>query len=115
MAPGPVPARSCHHQKLMDRLRQPKRDDPLITGFTPRERGILDLIADGCTNREIGERLFLAEKTIKNHVTSILMKLGMERRTQAAVFGSTARLRAAHGSDQSPTHDRDATPRHQGG
>ncbi len=102
-------------QKLVERLRAPARADPLLKGLTPRELEVIDLIADGCTNRQIGERLFLAEKTIKNYVTSILMKLGMERRTQAAVFGSTARLRAAHGSDQSPTHDRDATPRHQGG
>ena len=78
-------------QKLMDRLRQPKQDDPRIAGLTPRERGILDLIADGCTNREIGVQLSLAEKTVKNHVTSILLKLGMQRRTQAAVLGSTVR------------------------
>jgi DNA-binding NarL/FixJ family response regulator len=78
-------------QKLMDRLRQPKLGDPRIAGLTPRERGILDLIADGCTNREIGEQLSLAEKTVKNHVTSILLKLGMQRRTQAAVLGSTVR------------------------
>ena len=84
-------------------------------GLDPARAGVIDLIADGYTNRQIGERLFLAEKTIKNYVSSILMKLGMERRTQAAVFGSTARLRAAHGFDQSPTHDRDPTPRHQGG
>ena len=78
-------------QKLMDRLRQPKHDDPRIAGLTPRERGILDLIADGCTTREIGVQLSLAEKTVKNQVTSILLKLGMQRRTQAAVLGSTVR------------------------
>ena len=49
-----------------------------------REREILDLIADGCTNRQIGERLFLAEKTVKNYVSGLLTKLGMQRRTQAA-------------------------------
>lgn len=81
-------------QKLMERLRAPARQDPLTRGLTPRELEVIDLIADGCTNRQIGEQLFLAEKTVKNYVTSVLMKLGMERRTQAAVFGS--RLRRRH-------------------
>ena len=54
-----------------------------------REREILDLIADGCTNRQIGERLFLAEKTVKNYVSGLLTKLGMQRRTQAAVYGAS--------------------------
>ena len=58
-----------------------------------REREILDLIADGCTNRQIGERLFLAEKTVKNYVSGLLTKLGMQRRTQAAVYGATLRRR----------------------
>jgi two-component system response regulator DevR len=80
-------------QKLMERLRAPARQDPMTKGLTPRELEIIDLIADGCTNRQIGERLFLAEKTVKNYVTSLLMKLGMERRTQAAVFGSRIRSR----------------------
>ena len=84
-------------QKLMERLRAPARQDPLVQGLTPRELEIIDLIADGCTNRQIGERMFLAEKTVKNYVTSVLMKLGMERRTQAAVFGSAVRLRREQG------------------
>lgn len=54
-----------------------------------RERQILDLIAEGLTNRQIGERLELAEKTVKNYVSGLLAKLGMERRTQAAVYGAT--------------------------
>jgi two-component system response regulator DevR len=83
-------------QKLVERLRQPPQEDPLIKGLTQREREILDLIADGCTNRQIGEQLFLAEKTVKNYVTSILLKLGMQRRTQAAVFGSQVRRRRGH-------------------
>ncbi len=53
-----------------------------------REREILSLIADGLTNRQIGETLFLAEKTVKNYVSGLLAKLGMERRTQAAVYGA---------------------------
>ena len=84
-------------QKLMERLRAPARQDPMTKGLTPRELEIIDLIADGCTNRQIGGHLFLAEKTVKNYVTSLLMKLGMERRTQAAVFGSRVRYRRAKG------------------
>jgi DNA-binding NarL/FixJ family response regulator len=85
-------------QKLMERLRAPARQDPPTKGLTPRELEVIDLIADGCTNRQIGEHLFLAEKTVKNYVTSVLMKLGMERRTQAAVFGSRIRRRREPGA-----------------
>ncbi len=56
-----------------------------------RERQVLELIADGLTNRQIGEKLALAEKTIKNYVSGLLAKLGMERRTQAAVYGAQNR------------------------
>jgi DNA-binding NarL/FixJ family response regulator len=56
--------------------------------LTLRERQVLELIAEGLTNRQIGERLRLAEKTVKNYVSGLLSKLGMERRTQAAVYGS---------------------------
>ena len=75
-------------EKLLDRLRNPVEADPLANSPTAREREILDLIADGCTNRQIGERLFLAEKTVKNYVSGLLTKLGMQRRTQAAVYGA---------------------------
>jgi two-component system, NarL family, response regulator DevR len=57
-------------------------------GLTMRERQVLELIAEGLTNRQIGERLELAEKTVKNYVSGLLAKLGMERRTQAAVYGA---------------------------
>lgn len=60
-----------------------------------REKQILELIADGLTNRQIGERLELAEKTVKNYVSGLLAKLGMERRTQAAVYGAQVRGRPA--------------------
>ena len=56
-----------------------------------RERQVLELIADGLTNRQIGERLDLAEKTVKNYVSGLLAKLGMERRTQAAVYGASVK------------------------
>ncbi|RKT79575.1 LuxR family two component transcriptional regulator [Terracoccus luteus] len=79
---------------LLERLRSPTPDGvPAVpdVGLTPRESQILDLIADGLTNREIGDRLHLAEKTVKNYVSGLLAKLHMQRRTQAAVFGARRR------------------------
>ncbi|AZI59504.1 DNA-binding response regulator [Nakamurella antarctica] len=74
--------------KLLTRLRDGVPHDTRADSLTAREREILDLIAEGLTNRQIGESLFLAEKTVKNYVSSLLTKLGMQRRTQAAVFGA---------------------------
>jgi two-component system response regulator DevR len=78
-------------ERVMQRLRTGQEQDPRLAGLTERERDILDLIAEGLTNRQIGERLFLAEKTVKNYVSALLAKLGMQRRTQAAVYGSELR------------------------
>jgi two-component system response regulator DevR len=78
-------------EQLLKRLRSGERPDPRGESLTDREREILMLIADGLTNREIGERLYLAEKTVKNHVSALLAKLGMQRRTQAAVYGAELR------------------------
>jgi DNA-binding NarL/FixJ family response regulator len=61
--------------------------DPL-DGLTPQERKILALIGDGLTNRQIGEQMFLAEKTVKNYISALFAKLGMERRTQAAAYAA---------------------------
>jgi two-component system response regulator DevR len=72
---------------VMDRLRSGGPKDPLAA-LTAQERRILELIGDGLTNRQIGEKLFLAEKTVKNYVSSLLSKLGLERRVQAAVMVS---------------------------
>jgi DNA-binding NarL/FixJ family response regulator len=63
-----------------------RTEDPTVASLTERERRILELIGRGLTNREIGEEMFLAEKTVKNYVSGLLSKLGMQRRTQAAVF-----------------------------
>lgn len=72
--------------RVMQRIRnEANKTDPL-SDLTDQERKILDLIGEGMTNRQIGEQLFLAEKTVKNYVSSILSKLGLQRRTQAAVF-----------------------------
>ncbi len=74
--------------RVMERLRaEADRKDPLA-GLSEQERRVLELIGEGLTNRQIGERMFLAEKTVKNYVSSLLSKLGMERRTQAAVYAS---------------------------
>ncbi|HTZ45567.1 MAG TPA: response regulator transcription factor [Jatrophihabitans sp.] len=78
-------------ERLLNKLRQPAEVDQRLAVLTEREREILDLIAEGLTNRQIGERLFLAEKTVKNYVSGLLAKLGMQRRTQAAVYGSQIR------------------------
>ncbi len=64
-------------------------EDPRLQLLSPQERRVLDKVAQGKTNRQIGEELYLAEKTVKNYVTSVLAKLGLERRTQAAVFALT--------------------------
>lgn len=73
---------------LMSKLRgQAERSDPL-SGLTQQERVLLDLLGEGLTNKQIAARMFLAEKTVKNYVSRLLAKLGMERRTQAAVFAS---------------------------
>jgi len=74
--------------QLMARLRgQSARHDPLA-GLTPQEKRILELIGEGLTNRQIGEQLFLAEKTVKNYISGLFAKLGMERRTQAAAYAA---------------------------
>jgi two-component system, NarL family, response regulator DevR len=69
-------------------------EDKLVNSLTERETAILDMIAEGLTNREIGERLFLAEKTVKHHVSDLLGKLGFSRRVEAATFAT--RRQASH-------------------
>jgi two-component system response regulator DevR len=77
--------------RLLAQLRdggQKSAGDATLSSLTQRERDVLALITDGLTNKEIGERLFLSEKTVKNYVSGLLAKLGMQRRTQAAVYGA---------------------------
>ena len=73
--------------RVLQRLGGPVVDP--LDALTQQQRKILDLITDGMTNRQIGEEMFLAEKTVKNYVSHLLAKLGMERRTEAAVYAAT--------------------------
>lgn len=74
--------------KLLERVRNGPGTPPELASLTDQERILLGHIAEGLTNRQIAEKMFLAEKTVKNYVSSILAKLGLERRTQAAVLAS---------------------------
>jgi DNA-binding NarL/FixJ family response regulator len=74
--------------QVLDRLRRGPEEDAALAPLTDQERRILGHIGEGLTNRQIAEQMFLAEKTIKNYVSNLLAKLGMERRTQAAVFAA---------------------------
>jgi DNA-binding NarL/FixJ family response regulator len=74
--------------RVLERLRNPVVPDSRLESLTEQERKVLALIADGRTNRQIGEALHLAEKTVKNYVSNLLSKLGMDRRTEAAVFAA---------------------------
>ena len=84
--------------RVLERLRHGTQEDERIASLTPQERRILDLLAEGLTNRQIGERLHLAEKTVKNYVSNVLMKLGMARRTEAAVYAARQADRQARTS-----------------
>jgi len=75
-------------ERVSGRLTQPADGPSPLDALTPREKDVLALIAEGLSNREIGARLFLAEKTVKNNVSAIFAKLGMQRRTQAAVLAA---------------------------
>jgi DNA-binding NarL/FixJ family response regulator len=81
--------------RVLERLRGGD-DDDLLRQLTPQERTLLDLLAEGLTNRQIGERMFLAEKTVKNYVSNLLGKLGMGRRTEAAVYAARLAERRRH-------------------
>ena len=92
-------------KRVLVRLREGPKEDSRLVSLTPQERRILDLIADGQTNRQIAASLFLAEKTVKNYVSNVLAKLGMERRTQAATYAA----RLDERSQQSSQGDKSGT------
>lgn len=81
---------------LMSKLRNATEKQDPLSGLTDQERALLGLLSEGLTNKQIADRMFLAEKTVKNYVSRLLAKLGMERRTQAAVFA--AELKRTQGS-----------------
>jgi DNA-binding NarL/FixJ family response regulator len=89
-------------ERLFRKIRGEEPEDPLVARLSPQERKILDLIAEGLTNREIAEELYLAEKTVKNYVSNLLSKLEMSRRSEAAAYA--AKL-AAHREQQYPPED----------
>ncbi len=74
--------------QVLERVRNGPQVDPSLQQLTPQEQRILELIGEGMTNRQIGATLFLAEKTVKNYVSSMLAKLGLSSRTQAAIFAT---------------------------
>ncbi len=82
--------------RVLDRVRRGGDEPDELNGLTEQERRILAHLADGVTNRQIAEAMFLAEKTVKNYVSSILAKLGLERRTQAAVLAAKLSRPASH-------------------
>ncbi|MBO0713147.1 MAG: response regulator transcription factor [Acidimicrobiales bacterium] len=80
-------------ERVLDRIRTGPESDERMASLSPQERRILDLLAQGMTNRQIGAQMFLAEKTVKNYVSNLLAKLGMSRRTEAAVYAATLAAR----------------------
>jgi DNA-binding NarL/FixJ family response regulator len=85
-------------QRVLERLRNGARAESKVEQLNEQERRILVLIGEGMTNRQIGENLHLAEKTVKNYVSSLLAKLGMERRTQVAAYAARLDAEKEHGA-----------------
>jgi two-component system response regulator DevR len=82
--------------RVLDRLRNPPEEPDPLRELTPQERRILELISEGLTNRQIGEAMFLAEKTVKNYVSHLLAKLGMARRSEAAAYAARVSEQRRH-------------------
>ncbi|MEU6864442.1 response regulator transcription factor [Streptomyces sp. NPDC046876] len=97
--------------RLMHSLRNPETpkepDDARLAALSERERAVLELIGEGLTNRQIAKRLYLSEKTVKNHISRLLGKLGVERRVQAAVIAAQVHDDHDHGHDRDRDRDRD--------
>lgn len=83
--------------KVVERLSNPPKNDTELQSLSPQERRILELIAQGMTNRQIAEAMFLAEHTVKNYTTTLLRKLGMSNRTEAAIFATKLKASGADG------------------
>ncbi len=91
VAQGDVLLTSEQIERARDQLRRQVAEDLRIASLSPQESRILDLLSEGLTNREIADEMFLAEKTVKNYVSNLLMKLGFQRRTEAALFARDRR------------------------
>ncbi|MCF2533593.1 response regulator transcription factor, partial [Yinghuangia soli] len=84
--------------KVLDRVRTGNTVDPRLADLSAREREVLGFVTQGLTNRQIAEKMDLAEKTVKNYVSALLNKLGLERRVQAAVFATEVQQDKTHGT-----------------
>jgi two-component system, NarL family, response regulator DevR len=91
---------------IFDRLRKSQKTEARLSSLSPQERKVLDLIAQGRSNRQIAEEIFLAEKTVKNYVSSLLAKLGMQRRTEAGVYAAILAERKALNPNALPPRNR---------
>ena len=83
--------------RVLERLRKAPEEDERFAGLSEQERKILSLLSEGMSNREIAAEMFLAEKTVKNYVSNLLAKMGMQRRTEAAVYAARLKERHSHG------------------
>jgi DNA-binding NarL/FixJ family response regulator len=83
-------------RQVLERLRAPSQEEDELSGLSPQERRILELIGEGFTNRQIADSIHLAEKTVKNYVSNLLAKLGMARRTEAAAYAARVSERKRH-------------------
>ena len=89
--------------RVIERISSPPEADPMLSRLSPQEGRILDLIAQGRTNRQIGEEMFLAEKTVKNYVSNLLAKLKMNSRTEAAIYATRLQTKSAETESSPPT------------
>lgn len=85
--------------RVVERIANPPKGDPVLSSLSPQERKVLDLIAEGRTNKQIAEAMFLAEHTVKNYITGLLRKLKMASRTEAAIYAT--KLKAGENSTTS--------------
>jgi len=83
-------------RQVLERLRAPAQEEDELSGLSPQEKRILELIGEGFTNRQIADTIHLAEKTVKNYVSNLLAKLGMARRTEAAAYAARVAERRRH-------------------
>jgi two-component system, NarL family, response regulator DevR len=86
--------------RVIERISHPPKSDPGFESLSPQERRILELIAEGKTNRQIAEQMFLAEHTVKNYTTTLLRKLQMNNRTEAAIYATKLRAEEANSKER---------------